>query len=132
MKTTQKEFKEINELESSLGINYDVINNKCPKGKNMVVHKGLILYYLSDSSSKRPKCKMCDKPDLHYHDFFYRCEDYTNCRCQYDLCRHCALINCNPAILKDKMKFNFHACEMTRRKNNSEHFKDGLWCCDAS
>ena len=130
VRATQKNSKELINLEQTLGINYELINNKCPKGKNMVVHRGMILYYLGDSSSKRPKCNMCNKPDLHYHDFFYRCEEFTSCKCGYDICRHCALINCDPPILKDKEKFNFHPCQMTKRGNNEKF--DGRWCCDAT
>merc|ERR1712166_1026513 len=61
--------------------------------------------------------------------FFYRCSDAAACKCNYDLCRHCALTNCDPPVLKDKEKFNFHKCQMNRRTKDMKY--DGDWCCAA-
>lgn len=122
-------------LEEVLGINYDVVNNKCPKDKPMVVHRGVVLANLSDH--KTSNCANCKKTSLDSHDFFYRCKEGQTCNCDHELCRHCALIMCDPPVLKAKETFPFHKCEMTRRPASDKDMRhcykkyEELWCCDA-
>ena len=94
-------------MKWSLGVDYETINNKCSKGKPLKVHRGLVLEYIHDNNGTTPKCDECKKNDLHLQDFFYRCSEWSTCQCKYDLCRHCALINCDPPFLNTKMKFKF-------------------------
>ena len=83
--------------------------------------------YIEINKTKRPQCNECKKPNLEMHEFFYRCSDSINCRCNYDLCRNCALINCDPPVLNAVHTFHFHEHEMTRHPFNFPR-----WCCDAS
>lgn len=121
---TKSNAQELSELKWQLGTNYETLNSKCSSGKPLKVHRGLVLSYLSESRDKRPKCNECAKPNLDMHDFFYRCAEWSTCRCNWDLCRHCALISCDPPVLAATQKFKFHKCELTR---HSKDMPD--WCC---
>jgi len=116
----------LNTLKFDNGLNYDVMNNRCPRGKSLVVHRGLVLSYLTESRDKRPKCDKCGHTELNMQDFFYRCSEWSTCGCKYDLCRMCACLSCDPPVLEEKQKFDFHKCEMTRHQPG---WSSG-WSCD--
>lgn len=106
VRETQKNEKELYVYEEALGINYNVVNNKCPKDKPMIVHRGPVLQDQSDG--RTTKCADCQKEPLDSHILFYRCKEAKTCGCDYNLCRHCALTMCDPPVLKEKQTFPFH------------------------
>ena len=84
------------------GLDYEVVNSKCSKGKKLVVHRGLVLSYIhSGGAGCHPQCDKCGAKDLNHHEFFYRCSEWSTCGCKFDLCRMCALTTSDPPVLSD-------------------------------
>jgi hypothetical protein len=90
------------------------------------MHRGVVRSYLSGNALGRAgnqisvTCKQCSLGNLQHQQLFYHCE-----ACSYDLCQLCMLARCQPPVLKDKMKFKFHNCEMQRIPINRKG-----WACD--
>ena len=112
---------DMQKIKETYGINYDVMNNKCPKKQHpLKVHVGIVRSYPGN-----PCCDDCGQADLQEHEFFYRCDDDE---CKYDLCRLCALHKCNPPVLKKWIRTSEHDCKLERREANHA----GTWNCDIS
>ena len=127
VQATLETEKQLKEVKYQNGLDYDVVNPKCPKGKSLVVHRGLVLSYVAThGSGSTPRCDKCKCADLNHHEFFYRCSEWSTCGCCYDLCRMCALITCDPPVLAEKQKFVWYdKAELTRHSPNFEG-----WSCD--
>lgn len=122
-----KNEKELTQLKKNLGINYDQVNNTCPSNHPMVVHRGLALHLLSNNSDYKPKCIDCGQLELNMSEFYYRCSEWTTCANKFhQLCRMCALINCNPHVLNKNQRVHFHECKLEIHGPNFAG-----WTCDA-
>jgi len=97
----QTKKEDIIKLKAKYGINYETMNNKCPSNNHpLKVHSGIVRSY-----NGVPQCDECKQSDLHEHEFFFRCQE-----CEYDLCRLCALIMCDPPVLKEEIRTSEHGC----------------------
>lgn len=127
VQATLETEKQLKAVKMEHGVDYDVVNSKCPKGKNLVIHRGLVLSYIaSGGSSATPRCDKCRCTELNHHDFFYRCSEWSTCGCQYDLCRMCALQISQPPVLAETQKFEWYdKAALTRHPADFSG-----WTCD--